>query len=33
MGISDDKTGIVARTSGAVLMRTKLGSGKNEYRA
>jgi hypothetical protein len=26
MGISDDKTGIVARTSGAVLMRTKLGS-------
>jgi hypothetical protein len=26
MGISDDKTGIVACTSGAVLMRTKLGS-------
>jgi len=26
MGISDDKTGIVARTSGAVLMRKKLGS-------
>jgi len=25
MGISDDTTGIVARTSGAVLMRTKLG--------
>lgn len=26
MDISDYKTGIVARTSGAVLMRTKLGS-------